>query len=134
MKQMKNIVHKCSTLMIGLNMLIACTLNGCSTINSQIEIHDARQSNNQIALCDSRRYLDTSIIYSGSYNDVHNFILLPFTCHGEGCFGMFIYPVVLIGGLISLPIDFAADTLILPYTIYISSSLDCDKSNSAKQY
>lgn len=101
-------------------------LTGCSTIYTLTEFSNAKKENNEV-FCKTIKYLydDNPVVYSGTYQDIYGYILFPHTCHGEGCFGIIVYPVMLIGGLVDLPLSFVADTLMLPYTIPLAKNMDC---------
>jgi uncharacterized protein YceK len=117
-------IGKCSSLRFRRLIHIAVILilidiqSGCCTIKTQQEIERGRNGEyNKDILCYSRSVLDTTIVYSGTYWNVNKLILMPLTCHGEGCWLAPFYPFILIGGLIDLPLDIMADTMILPRTI-----------------
>lgn len=76
-------------------------------------------------LCDRTGHLDSTIIYTGTVFNFRNLIFGPLRC--DGCpKGLYLYyPILLIAGLVDLPLDIAADTLFLPYTVPLSLSLDC---------
>ncbi|WP_243375606.1 YceK/YidQ family lipoprotein [Geotalea sp. SG265] len=81
-------------------------------------------------LCTTVRYnyYDNTVIYSGAHSDILDLILFPYSCHGEGCFGLIVYPIALVGGIVDLPLSFVADSLILPYTIPLAYKMNCDKT------
>lgn len=57
-------------------------------------------------------------VYSGTRNAIAN-IWLPWGCHGEDCWLIFLYPFILPYSLIDMPLSLVADTIVLPYTSYL---------------
>lgn len=107
--------------MYSMRVIIALTviisLSGCMTIATQFEN------------CNTLKSEGIPIVYSGAYEDIHKLILFSVTCHGEGCFAMPSYPLLLIGGIVDLPLSFIADTITLPRTIPLSNSKNCEDNN-----
>lgn len=99
-------------------LFVTMASTGCMTLSTRSEN------------CNTYKADNIPVMYSGVYEDIHKFILFPFTCEGEGCFMMPIYPLLLIGGLVDLPLSFIADTLLLPHTITLSRK--CEGAENGK--
>ncbi|HEY6872469.1 MAG TPA: YceK/YidQ family lipoprotein [Geobacteraceae bacterium] len=102
---------------------------GCCTVYTQRDMHDwYKDDKGNLCLINetSREWLGYTSIYSGTYFNVANILLYPFRCEGDGCMYVVAYPVFLVGGLIDLPLDLVADTVMLPYTVPLTMSVDCD--------
>jgi uncharacterized protein YceK len=54
-------------------------------------------------------------VYSGSRNSL-SYIVLPWTCSGEACWGTIFYPIILPIALVDFSFSAIADTIVLPYT------------------
>lgn len=65
------------------------------------------------------------IVYSGLRRDVA-FIVLPFNCSGEACWGAMLYPLILPYYLVDLPFSAIADTIAFPHTRHIQYE-ECPK-------
>lgn len=123
--------YKIRNLLLVASILIF--LSSCCTIKTQSDINEAIQKNNMEAVCNSEKYFDSTIIYSGTYYNLNKLILMPWTCHGEGCWAILVYPLLLIGGTVDLPLDILADTLLLPYSISTSMSIKCPVKKEKQQ-
>lgn len=108
-------------------LLVVLSLSGCGTIRTISAIREAREKADKTVLCNPKKWLASSILYSGTYDNVVNRILNPFTCQGDGCYSMWKYPFKLVGGLIDLPPAIVADSVMLAYTVPLSLSLNCDE-------
>jgi uncharacterized protein YceK len=96
------------------------------TYYTQTEFKKARNESNTV-FCGTIKYIyyNNPAVYSGVYHDVYGLILFPKSCSGESCFGLIVYPIMLIVGIIDLPFSFVADTLMLPYTMPIAKNMNC---------
>ncbi len=101
---------------IILSLLIIFTfLTGCSTVLTQRD-----RQNGLYAKCKVTEDfgIEQQIVFSGSRRDL-SLLLVPFNCSGEACMGALYYPFILPLALIDLPLSFIADSLLLPYTLYV---------------
>jgi len=98
------------------------TLGSCCTILTLRDVNPT--STSKYEQC--RGTYISSIVYSGTYLNASKVILFPFNC-GEECMYIVFYPAILVMGLVDLPLDIAADTLILPYTIPLYQSCTKEK-------
>jgi hypothetical protein len=111
----------------SLILLVVLTQTGCGTIRTITAIRDAREKADKTVLCNPREWLSSSLLYSGTYDNLVNRILNPFTCEGDECYSMWRYPFKLVGALIDLPPAIVADSIMLAYTVPLSLSLNCDE-------
>ncbi len=106
---------------ICLGMLLCLfTASGCATIFTVSESHDVvRYGGRKPSGCD----VPLPQIYSGTLTDMRVILYLPLEwtdfCSSSnlGLITAFYFPV----SFVDLPLSFAADTVLLPYTIYRQS-------------
>lgn len=108
-----------STLVLSLVLfLMASLFSGCGTLFTQTEylkIHNKVDTRSSEENC----HIPQLHIYSGTLFDAR-MVLAPCICKLSGESGlafMIVYPLLLIGGIIDMPLSFIADTAILPYTV-----------------
>lgn len=96
-------------------LILFIFITGCSTVLT----HRDRQ-NGLYAKCKVFEDfgIEQQIVFSGSRRDL-SLLLIPFKCSGEACMGALYYPFILPLAVIDLPLSFLADSLLLPYTLYM---------------
>jgi len=102
-------------IIILLLLIVFAFLTGCSTVLTQKD-----RQNGMHAKCNvyDDFGIEQQIVFSGTKRDV-SLLLVPFNCSGEECMAALYYPFILPLALIDLPLSFIADSLLLPYTLYV---------------
>jgi uncharacterized protein YceK len=102
---------------------ICAIVSGCGTFNTLNELHGNSRGG---TVCSNIEWYDYNMVYSGVGFD-SKLLACPITCHGEECLGCIgYYPIIFPGCLIDIPLSFVADTLLLPYSVYMTGYV-CNK-------
>jgi uncharacterized protein YceK len=102
-----------------ITLLITCLISvGCSTLTTldsrSSKYYPYTEMTNECQVFD-KHGIKQQPVYSGSRNAL-SYIVLPWTCSGEACWGAFFYPLYLPFSLIDFSFSALADTMVLPYT------------------
>ena len=108
--------------LVNVNILILCIfLGGCSTLQT-LDYRSIKHWPGIEMYNECKNYelhgIKQQIVYSGLRYDIA-YIVYPFTCSGESCWGATLYPLILPYHLVDLPFSLIADTIALPYTGHI---------------
>ncbi len=114
-----------------IKLLIVCFIcTGCSTLATLDERSDKKwpyiEMYNECNVYE-KFGIKQQMVYSGSRNAL-SYIVWPFKCFGEGCWGAIIYPITLPYSLVDLTFSAIADTIVLPHTYNIQYN-ECPKVN-----
>lgn len=97
---------------------ICVIVSGCGTFYTLNELHGNPRGG---TVCSNIEWYDYNMVYSGVGIDA-KLLVCPITCQAEDCLACFgNYPIIFPASLIDMPISFVADTMLLPYSVYMSS-------------
>jgi len=102
---------------------ICVIVSGCGTFYTLNQLHGYTRGE---SVCNNIEWYDYSMVYSGVGIDA-KLLVCPIWCQAEDCLACFgYYPIIFPACLIDMPISFIADTLLLPYSVYMSGFI-CKK-------